>query len=78
MKTLRRVWLLRNLTLDGKLCLRNDKKCCFSLTPPSLAMASEPGKRHDVRAHKPEVVSDWLNQLSLGTMSASAYIDNLA
>ncbi len=33
-----------------------------------LAMAGEPGKRHD----------DWLNPLSLGTMSASAYIENLA
>ncbi len=44
-------------------------------------MAGEPGKRHDVRAHYPELaeaVSDWLNPLSLGTMSASAYIDNLA
>ena len=28
----------------------------------------EPGKRHDVRAHEPEVVSDWLNPLSLGTI----------
>ena len=41
-------------------------------------MADEPGKRHDVRAHYTEVVSDWLNPLSLGTMSASAYIENLA
>ena len=41
-------------------------------------MADEPGKRHDVRAHYTEVVSDWLDPLSLGTMSASAYIDNLA
>ena len=45
---------------------------------PSLAMAGEPGKSHDVRAHKPEIVSDWLNPLYLGTMSASAYIENLA
>ena len=29
-------------------------------------------------AHYPEAVSDWLNPLSLGTMSASAYIYNLA
>ena len=41
-------------------------------------MADESGKRHDVRAHYMEVVSDWLNPFSLGTMSASAYIGNLA
>ena len=41
-------------------------------------MTGEPGKRHDVRAHKPEAVTDWLNPLSLGTMSDSAYIENLA
>ena len=40
-------------------------------------MTDEPGKRHDVRAHYAEVVSDWLNLLCLGTMSASAYIENL-
>ena len=40
-------------------------------------MTGVPGKRHDVRAHYPEVVSDWLKPLSLGTMSASAHIDNL-
>ena len=38
----------------------------------------EPGKRHALRAHIPEAATDWLNPLSLGTMSASAYIDNLA
>ena len=38
----------------------------------------EPGKRHALREHIPEAATDWLNQLSLGTMSASAYIDNLA
>ena len=43
MYTFRAVWLLHNLTLDGKLCLRDGKKY--------LAMADEPGKRHDVRAH---------------------------
>ena len=26
-------------------------------------MTGEPGKRHDVRAHWPEAVSDWLNSL---------------
>ena len=41
----------------------------------------EPGKLHALRAHIPEAGTDWLNPLSLGTMSmmsASAYIDNLA
>ena len=38
----------------------------------------EPGKHHALRAHIPEAASDWLNPLSLGTMSASAYIENLA
>ena len=37
----------------------------------------EPGKRHALRAHMPEAATDWLNPLSLGTMSASAYIENL-
>ena len=41
-------------------------------------MGGEPGKRHDVRAQWREVISDWLNPLSLGTMSASAYMENLA
>ena len=38
----------------------------------------EPGKRHALRAHMPEAATDWFNPLSLGTMSASAYIENLA
>ena len=38
----------------------------------------EPGKRHALRAHMPEAATDWLNPLSLGTMSTSAYIENLA
>ena len=39
----------------------------------------EPGKRHALRAHIREDATDWLNPLSLGTMSASAYyIENLA
>ena len=41
-------------------------------------VAMEPGKRHALRAHIPEAATDWLNPLSLGTMSASAYIENLA
>ena len=38
----------------------------------------EPGRRHAVRAHMPQAATDWLNPLSLVTMSDSAYIDNLA
>ena len=38
----------------------------------------EPGKRHALRAHTPEAATDWLNTLSLGTMSAFSYIENLA
>ena len=38
----------------------------------------EPGKRHALRAHMPDAATDWLNPLSLGTMSDSAYIENLA
>ena len=44
-------------------------------------MAGQPEKRHNVRTQQQEVVSDWLNQsrpFSLGTMSASAYIENAA
>ena len=40
-------------------------------------MTGEPGKRHNVRAQLQDAVSDWLNPFSLGTMSASAYIENL-
>ena len=35
-------------------------------------------KRHDLRTHKQKAVSDWLNPLSLGSMSASGHIANLA
>ena len=45
---------------------------------PSLAMAGEHRKRHTLRAHNQEGDSDWLNPLSLGTLSASAYVENLA
>ena len=30
-------------------------------------------KRHDLRTHKQQAVSDWLNPLSLGSMSSSGY-----
>ena len=54
--------MLRNLTLDGKVYLRDDKKASFA----SLAMAGQHGQRHARRAHQPEAVSDWLNPFSLG------------
>ena len=57
----RGVWSLRNLTLDGKLCLRDDKKCCHCIISPSLAMEGQPEKRHNVCAQQQEDVSDWLN-----------------
>ena len=41
-------------------------------------MAGEHTKRHNLGAHKQDAVSDRLNPLSLGTMSASDYIENLA
>ena len=44
----------------------------------SLARAGEPDKRHNVCGKLLEAVSDWLNPFSLGTMSASANIENLA
>ena len=45
---------------------------------PSLAVLDEPGKRHARLAQKTQAVSDWLNPNSLGTMSAFAFIENLA
>ena len=41
-------------------------------------MEGEPGNRHNVRTHNAQDFSDGLNPLSLGTMSASAYIENVA
>ena len=70
MPTFRIVLLLRNLSLCGKLCLRDEKKYCLCLSSPSLAIAGEHRKSHTTRTHKQEAVSDWLNPHSLGTMSA--------
>ena len=44
----------------------------------SLAVAGEPGKRHARRVNKLHVDSDWLNQYSVGIMSAFSYIESLA
>ena len=72
MPTFRIVWL--KLSLDGKLCLRDEKECCVSTTSSSLAVAEEHGSATLYAC----VVSDWLNPLSLGIVSAFGYIDNLA
>ena len=72
MLTFHTVLLLRNLSLDGELFL-SDRKNNWH-----LLIESEPGKRQALRAHMPEAATDWLNPLSLGTMSASAYVKNLA
>ena len=72
------MWLLHNLTLDGKLCLRDDKNAALNVTSTSLAMTGEPGKRRARRANQQDADSDWLNPFYLGTMSDSADFDNLA
>ena len=41
-------------------------------------MAGDHGKRRTMRAHDSQAFSDSINPLSLGTMSASAYIENSA
>ena len=79
MPTFRIVWLLRNFSLGGKLCLRDDKNTAFvCVSSPSLAIGGEHGKRHNTRVHKQEGVSDWLNPHSLGTMSIFGCIEKLA
>ena len=66
MPTLRTVWLLCNLNSDVKLCLRDDKNTALLFVcSSSLPIAGEHGKRHAMRAHMPQAVSDWLNQHSL-------------
>ena len=59
-------------------CVSVITKCCLCRTSLSFVMAGEPGKRHYVRAQQQEAAYDWLNMFSLGTMSASAYIGNVA
>ena len=54
------------------------QECGICKSLPSLIVGGERGKRHTLRANMPEAASDWLNPLFLETMSASAYIDNLA
>ena len=43
-----------------------------------LAIAAEHRKCHAARANEREVVSDWLNPHSLGTMSAFGCIEHFA
>ena len=43
----RAVWLLHYLTLDGKLCLRDDKNAAFVQLHTLLSWQAS----HDVRAH---------------------------
>ena len=64
-----------NLSLDGKLCFRDEKNAAFVHHLLPLQASIEKG--HAMRAHKPQSVSDWLNPLSLGTMPAFSYIENL-
>ena len=59
-------------------CVSVMTKYYVCVSSPSLAIAGEHGERHDMRAHKPQAVSDWLNPHSLGTMSAIGCIENLA
>ena len=66
----RTVWLLRNLSLDVKLFLRNVKNVAFDQYLDVVGVG-EPGKRHARRAHKAQVVSDWLNPNSLGSCQHS-------
>ena len=35
-------------------------------------------KSHALRAHMPEAATDWMDSLSLETMSVSGYIENVA
>ena len=45
---------------------RKREKCCICITSPSLAMAGQPEKCHNVRAKQKDAVSDWLNPFYLG------------
>ena len=70
----------RSIPYCAQLFLRDGKNAASvgPISLPSLAVAVNTGNHHARRAHKPQVVSDWLNPNSLGTMSAFSYIENLA
>ena len=75
--TFREVWLLHNLTLNGKLCLMMTKNAAFFFYKfTAIVMAGEQGQRHTLRAHNPQANSDWMNPLFLGTTSAFGCIAN--
>ena len=78
MPTFRIVWLLRNLSLGGKFCLRDEKNNAFVLKYTIPCHCRRAWKTSRYGAHKQEAVSDWLNPYSLGTMSAFGCIENLA
>ena len=78
MPTFRIVWLLRNLSLGGKLCLRDDKNSAFVSVHHPLPLQASIENVTLRRTHKQEAVSDWLNPHSLRTMSAYGCIENLA
>ena len=79
MYTFRGVWSLRNLTLDGKLYLRDDKNAAFvELLYPLLRQTSLEHVTMCASKMRKIFYFDWLNPISLGTMSATAYIDNVA
>ena len=64
--------------MDGNVCLRDDKNAAFvelhHLLPWKVSLANV---TMCVRISR-EPVSDWLNPLSLGTMSAFVYMENSA
>ena len=74
----RTIWLLRNLSLDGQLCLRDSKNSAFFISSPSLAVGGKHVKRHARRVQVQQADFDWLNPHSLGTISTLDSIANLA
>ena len=72
-------WLLRNLSLDGEVCLRNDKNVAFlkvhHLKPVQASMENA---TLCARISRKQALSDWLNPHSLGIISACSSIANLA
>ena len=48
----------------------------FFIRSPYIDVAGKHGKRHAMRAHKPQTYSNWLDPHSLGTMSAFGYFEN--
>ena len=58
--------------------IRDYKNAACVVVQHPLPLQASISKRHDMRAHKPQAVSDWFNPLSLGTMSAFGYNENIA